>query len=630
MGSSVNSSEYGFRNPQKLSTLEECRRICMDNEPPRYCYYHFAIEYYHTMGSPCFPCRQNGTDLLLNKPNCQCIEADGKKRTILSINRLLPGPSIQLCERDILIVDVENKAEGLEMSMHWHGQLLNGYQYYDGVPMVTQCPILAGSTFRYQFPVINPGTFFYHAHVSTQRMDGQFGSLIVRQTSSQDPHWSEYDEDLPTHIIIIHDWFHYLSSEEHPTISEDALLPPNNILINGRGRFQDSDGKVTNATLETFYVEPGKRYRFRLINSISLRCTAMFTIEEHNVTVIAQDSIPVSPEPVTSLHSAGGERVDFILTANRKPGSYWIQVRGLNDCAEKQNQQLAILSYSGASKTPQSTMPTYKNYLPEGKVHNPKDGKCDELRSNAICVTQLKSTYLLDKKLTKGEPDQRFIFPLDVHAFDYGEKNPYYSTNEFYKKSPYPTYPRSAIASIDGILNVVPSELLITSNKYSKITCNRKHISTNQCPDPCYCTHLVDIKKDAIVEIILYDKAGIEGVLHPFHLHGYKFTVLKIGQERTQNLTLRDVNSILNEHKSILSSTGYSRHTPMKDTVIVSTAGYVILRFIADNPGFWSFHCHIDWHMLEGMNMVLHVGNREDLPPIPKNFHTCGSWLPAM
>lgn len=38
------------------------------------------------------------------------------------------------------------------------------------------------------------------------------------------------------------------------------------------------------------------------------------------------------------------------------------------DCAEKENQQLAIISYLGASKTPQSSMPTYKNYLPEGKV----------------------------------------------------------------------------------------------------------------------------------------------------------------------------------------------------------------------------------------------------------------------
>lgn len=142
----------------------------------------------------------------------------------------------------------------------------------------------------------------------------------------------------------------------------------------------------------------------------------------------------------------------------------------------------------------------------------------------------------------------------------------------------------------------------------------------------------------------------MDPVFHPFHLHGYKFTVLKIGPERTQNITLRDVNSILREHQRVLHTSGYSPHLPMKDTIIVPTTGYVILRFIANNPGnitilhnynrksylldiilkigWWLFHCHIDSHMVEGMNMILHVGGPRHLPPIPPNFPMCGSWLP--
>lgn len=69
-------------------------------------------------------------------------------------------------------------------------------------------------------------------------------------------------------------------------------------------------------------------------------------------------------------------------------------------------------------------------------MYNPIDGKCDKSKSNAICVDQFKGTELLDKRLTKGEPDERFIFPLDLHSFEYGEKNPFYSTNKFHKKSP--------------------------------------------------------------------------------------------------------------------------------------------------------------------------------------------------
>ena len=28
--------------------------------------------------------------------------------------------------------------------------------------------------------------------------------------------------------------------------------------------------------------------------------------------------------------------------------------------------------------------------------------------------------------------------------------------------------------------------------------------------------------------------------------------------------------------------------------------GYLVYRFVADNPGVWAFHCHIDWHLGAG------------------------------
>lgn len=34
----------------------------------------------------------------------------------------------------------------------------------DGVPMITQCPILPFSTYRYKVYPENAGTYFYHAH----------------------------------------------------------------------------------------------------------------------------------------------------------------------------------------------------------------------------------------------------------------------------------------------------------------------------------------------------------------------------------------------------------------------------------------------------------------------------------
>lgn len=34
----------------------------------------------------------------------------------------------------------------------------------DGVPMVSQCPILEGQTFRYSYLAETPGTYFWHSH----------------------------------------------------------------------------------------------------------------------------------------------------------------------------------------------------------------------------------------------------------------------------------------------------------------------------------------------------------------------------------------------------------------------------------------------------------------------------------
>jgi hypothetical protein len=45
----------------------------------------------------------------------------------------------------------------------------------------------------------------------------------------------------------------------------------------------------------------------------------------------------------------------------------------------------------------------------------------------------------------------------------------------------------------------------------------------------------------------------------------------------------------------------------LRDTVNIPSRGYAVLRFRADNPGVWLFHCHIPWHLATGMAMVVDV-----------------------
>ena len=59
---------------------------------------------------------------------------------------------------------------------------------------------------------------------------------------------------------------------------------------------------------------------------------------------------------------------------------------------------------------------------------------------------------------------------------------------------------------------------------------------------------------------------------------------------------------------------------PIKDNIAVPSHGYAIIRFIADNPGFWLLHCHLDSHSENGMTVLMRVGETKDLPPKPKDL----------
>lgn len=66
---------------------------------------------------------------------------------------------------------------------------------------------------------------------------------------------------------------------------------------------------------------------------------------------------------------------------------------------------------------------------------------------------------------------------------------------------------------------------------------------------------------------------------------------------------------------------------PVKDTVTVPDGGYTIIRFEAYNPGYWLFHCHIEFHAEIGMALVIKVGDHDQMLPVPRNFPTCGDYV---
>lgn len=69
---------------------------------------------------------------------------------------------------------------------------------------------------------------------------------------------------------------------------------------------------------------------------------------------------------------------------------------------------------------------------------------------------------------------------------------------------------------------------------------------------------------------------------------------------------------------------------PIKDTINVFDGGYTIIRFVADNPGFWTFHCHVEFHMEIGMALTFKIGNYDQIPRTPEHFPICENFIPQM
>jgi L-ascorbate oxidase len=67
-------------------------------------------------------------------------------------------------------------------------------------------------------------------------------------------------------------------------------------------------------------------------------------------------------------------------------------------------------------------------------------------------------------------------------------------------------------------------------------------------------------------------------------------------------------------------------HPPLKDSVTVPVGGYTIIRFIANNPGTWLLHCHLEFHSGIGMMVMFKVGKSTDIKQIPTGFPKCGNY----
>jgi FtsP/CotA-like multicopper oxidase with cupredoxin domain len=564
------------------------------------------------------------------------ISVDGypESRMLYVVNGSLPGPTLTVYPGQNITVHVINRLMDTAISMHFHGIVMMGTPFSDGVGFVTQCPIYPGQRFSHNFKISQPsGTYWYHGHVGMQRSMGMFGAFIIKRKPVPD------SPDPEEHVLVLQDFNHDWDSEmvyfkmeygmfrgikKHGnTRSHDngqfSLFPFHSGLINGRGRFRDPDKNYAhnNAPLAVFKVKKGNSYRFRVI-AAGLLYPFRLSVDGHELIAVATDGFDVDPVPVESIIINPGERYDYMLEANQAAKNYLIRSVtlevGVTHMAE------ATLNYEGVDASLEPT--TSRRVCTAGKP-------CKVLNcpfkyfpkgSNIICISvdQLRGKYGDAPKADSSNYKQfffNFAFPTSKQGW--------------------------TPSSVNGRAFIHPPVSALSQMDEVKWGCDPKECGEEKV---CSCLYHVDIGFGDTVQMVFLNMGSGKGWGHPIHLHGHSFYVVKQGFARYNTTTGKiigdnldvDCHGNLDRDKSLCNSATWADSTwvgdsipginlkrpPLKDTIIVPSSSYAVVRFKADNPGLWIMHCHIEMHNANGMSMLIREA-KDRIPKPPKNFPTC-------
>ena len=562
-------------------------QILLDNEGKQVRGFDGTIYNLDNVTGEAVPVRANRTcSNFMDRSKANCTEpnwVDGTNyKVTIAINGVIPSPTLIVDENAIIIVHVNNKLKAEPTSIHWHGIEQHKTPWMDGVGQVTQCAIQASSSFTYAFAATQPGTFWYHSHTGTQRAEGLFGALVIRENSATVSRVlagleiSSFEDFPDRHTVVISDWFRAagiddftqlniglgfypsepidevpLRGDERYTpsltydLSEVGPKPFFSALINGLGR--EASVPYIQSRMSVFRVIKGNIYRFRLIGTQALYAFR-FSIDGHSLTTIATDSYFIKPiEQVTYIILHSGERYDFLLNADADGTDYIMRIETLEvemeNCTKnapfrsRDHLAEAILHYETlpGQETPiPSTM--YESISQSSPRRDCTTGpRCKAVNcpfkdfhfSYGIDCINVDAFQLLletpEDQLPMAEPtnDHLFFFNLNFEG-------------------------DSTTSSINGINFILPPfPPLVQDDQFANSAriCNRE-LNCSVAKPGCVCTHSIQIEYNQTVQFVISALGQFDNA-HPVHLHGHTFHVVRIGYP-----SYYDNNNAINKHNS--------------------------------------------------------------------------------
>ncbi len=560
-----------------------------------------------------------GTDIALRIAH-QMMMIDGRESHAIGINGTVPAPLIRLKQGTTVRLSVTNDLDE-DSSIHWHG-LLVPFQF-DGVPGISFPGIKPKSTFVYEFPIIQSGTYWYHSHSGLQEQLGHYGPIVI------DPEGEEPIASDREHVIVLSDhsqmhphaifrklkqqagYFNY-QKQTLASLLAGRDQPLKDRLEWGRMRMDPTDVSDVTGAAYTYLVNghgpkdnwtalfrPGERVRLRIVNA-SAMTNFNVRIPGLPMTVVQADGQDVRPVTVDEFQIAIAETYDVIVTPPDERAYTFV-----GEAVDRSGLARATLA-------PREGMAAEVPALRERPLATMKDMGMD-----MSGMDHGESGGTLD--LSAPDP----AMPAMDHGAMAGATAPAQSGSEM------PGMDHGAMGGMSmnmrdpknapqvkmgpGVQTIAPMPMDRTGepgtgleNVGHKVLVYRDLMALTRnpdvrAPDRAMEIHLtgnmerfmwsfdgeklsevkapIPFLKDERVRVTLVNDSMMS---HPIHLHGHFFELV----------------------------TGHAEYAPRKHTVNVLPGGKVTFDVTADAVGDWAFHCHMLYHMHAGMMRVVSVRPR--------------------
>ncbi|KAK1377911.1 Laccase [Heracleum sosnowskyi] len=522
----------------------------------------------------------------------------------ITVNGQFPGPTLEVNNGDTLVVKVVNRAR-YNVTIHWHGirQIRTGWA--DGPEFVTQCPIRPGESYTYRFRIQGQeGTLWWHAHSSWLRAT-VYGALIIHPKEGDSYPFQKPKRETP---LLLGEWWNANPID----VIREAIRTGGAPNVSDAYTINGQPGDLYNCSRKGTVIVPvdsGETNLLRVINS-GLNQQLFFSIANHKMTVVGADASYVKPFTTNTIMLGPGQTTDVLINADQTPSRYYIAARAY---ASAQNAPFdnttttAILEYKSAPCPAKGAF--IKPVFPSLPAFN-----------DTATATAFSTSFRSPREVevpTDIDESLFFTVGLGLNRCPPGAKA---STCQAPNQTRF-------TASMNNVSFVLPSNFSLLQAHHQGIP----GVFTTDFPaappqkfdytgnvsgsmwQPTRGTKLYRLNYGSNVQVVLQGTSIVTAENHPIHLHGYDFYVIAEGFGNFNPKTDTSKFNLVDP--------------PLRNTVSLPVKGWAVIRFVADNPGVWIMHCHLDAHISWGLAMAFlvdnGVGELEALEDAPEDLPLC-------